>query len=154
VDVLSFGATKNGAINAEAVVVFDPALARTIPFLMKRGGQVLSKARFVSAQLARYAADDRWLERARQANAHAARLARELAALPGVSLVAPVEINMIFLRVPAAAVAALDRGPFDFYKLGRDLRFVCRHDQEPEGIDALVSCVREALRADAGRAAS
>jgi threonine aldolase len=154
VDVLSFGATKNGAINAEAVVVFDPALARTIPFLMKRGGQVLSKARFVSAQLARYAADDRWLERARQANAHAARLARELAALPGVSLVAPVEINMIFLRVPPAAVGALDRGPFDFYKLGRDLRFVCRHDQEPEGIDALVSCVREALQADAGRAAS
>ena len=67
---------------------------------MKRGGQVLSKARFVSAQLERYLADDRWLERARSANAHAADLARRLSALPGVELVAPVETNMIFLRLP------------------------------------------------------
>jgi len=147
VDVLSLGATKNGAINAEAVVVFDPELAQQIPFRMKRGGQVLSKARFVSAQLERYVADGRWLERARQANANAARLAGELTALPEVSLVAPVEINMLFLRMPGAAVAALDRGPFHFYKLGRDLRFVCRHDQEPEGMAALVRCVSEAVGA-------
>lgn len=145
VDVLSLGATKNGAINAEAVVVFDRALASEIPYRMKRGGQVLSKARFVSAQLARYVADDRWLERARQANAHAASLARALTALPGVTLVAPVEINMLFLRMPDAAVAALDRGPFRYYKLGRDVRLVCRHDQEAAGIDALVRCIRDAL---------
>jgi threonine aldolase len=145
VDVLSLGATKNGAINAEAVVVFDPALASEIPFRMKRGGQVLSKARFVSAQLERYVADDRWLERARQANANAAGLARRLAEVPGVSLVAPVEINMLFMRMPDAAVAALDRGPFRYYKLGRDVRFVCRHDQEAAGIAALVRCVREAV---------
>jgi threonine aldolase len=145
VDVLSLGATKNGAINAEAVVVFDPELAREIPYRMKRGGQVLSKARFVSAQLERYVADDCWLERARRANAHAAALARELAALPGVTLVAPVEINMLFLRMPEAAVAALDCGPFRYYKLGRDVRLVCRHDQEPDGIAALVDCVRAAV---------
>jgi threonine aldolase len=146
VDVLSLGATKNGAINAEAVVAFDPQLAREIPYRMKRGGQVLSKARFVSAQLERYVADDRWLERARRANASAATLARELTALPGVSLVAPVEINMLFLRMPDAAVAALDRGPFRYYKLGRDVRFVCRHDQATTELAALVRCIREAVR--------
>jgi threonine aldolase len=145
VDLLCFGATKNGAMNAEALVAFDPALSSEIPFLMKRGGQVLSKARFVSAQLARYVADGLWLERARKANANAGWLARELATLPGVSLVAPVEINMIFVRMPEAAVAALDAGSFDYYKLGRDLRFVCRHDQEREGIEALLRTVREAL---------
>ena len=145
VDVLSLGATKNGAINAEAVVVFDPALAREIPFRMKRGGQVLSKARFVSAQLERYVADDRWLDRAGLANSHAASLARQLVGLPGVALVAPVEVNMLFVRMPDAAVAALDRGPFRYYKLGRDVRFVCRHDQEAAGMDALVRCVREAI---------
>ena len=145
VDVLSLGATKNGAINAEALVVFDPALAREIPFRMKRGGQVLSKARFVSAQLERYVADDRWLERARRANANARELAQRLAEVPGVSLVAPVEINMLFVRMPDAAMAALDAGPFRYYKLGRDLRFVCRHDQEAAGMDALVRCVREAI---------
>jgi threonine aldolase len=145
VDVLSLGATKNGAINAEAVVVFDEALARDVPYLMKRGGQVLSKARFVSAQLARYVADDRWLDRARAANAHARSLAQRLAALPGVTLVAPVDINMLFLRMPEPAVAALDRGPFRYYKLGRDVRLVCRHDQESDGIEALVACIRDAL---------
>jgi threonine aldolase len=144
VDVLSLGATKNGAINAEAVVVFDRTLAQEIPYRMKRGGQVLSKARFVSAQLERYLADDRWLERARQANANAAALAARLTEIPGVTLVAPVEINMLFLRMPDAAVAAVDRGPFRYYKLGRDVRFVCRHDQEASGMEALVRCVREA----------
>ena len=145
VDILSFGATKNGAINAEAVVVFDEALAAEIPYRMKRGGQVLSKARFVSAQLERYLADDRWLARARQSNALAAGLARDLAAIPGVTFVAPVEINMLFVRMPEAAVAALDRGPFRYYKLGKDVRFVCRSDQEPQGIAALVACIRGAL---------
>jgi len=144
VDVLSFGATKNGAINAEAVVVFDESLAQAVPYRMKRGGQVLSKARFVSAQLDRYLADDRWLERAGRANAHATRLAREIGKLPGVSLAAPVEVNMLFLRLPDAVVAALDAAPFRYYKLGRDVRLVCRHDQEPEGLAALVGCIRAA----------
>ena len=145
IDVVSFGATKNGAMNAEAVLVFDPAVAARMPFLMKRGGQVVSKARFLSAQLERYLADDRWLERARRSNANAARLARRLQAIPGVELSGKVEINMLFARLPAAAVAALDCGPFRYYKLGREQRFVCRHDQEPAGMELLVTTVERAL---------
>jgi threonine aldolase len=144
VDVLSFGATKNGAMNAEAVVVFDPALAASLPYLMKRNGQVLSKARYVSAQLERYLADDRWLQRARMANDNARRLAERLEAT-GVEIVGDVEVNMLFTRMPADIVAALDRGPFRYYKLGLEQRFVCRHDTEPEGIDALVDTVAQAL---------
>ena len=145
IDVVSFGATKNGAMNAEAVLVFDPAAAARVPFLMKRGGQVVSKARFLSAQLERYLADDRWLERARRSNANAARLARRLQAIPGVELSGKVEINMLFARLPEAAVAALDCGPFRYYKLGREQRFVCRHDQEPAGMELLVTTVERAL---------
>jgi threonine aldolase len=145
VDVVSFGATKNGAINAEALLVFDPALAARVPFLMKRGGQVLSKARFVSAQLARYLADDLWLQRAGRANIIAAELARGLRDLR-VELIGDVQINMLFARLPERAVAALDRGPFRYYKLGRDQRFVCRHDQEPEGIALMLRTLAEALR--------
>jgi Threonine aldolase len=145
VDVVSFGATKNGAINAEALLVFDPALAARVPFLMKRGGQVLSKARFVSAQLARYLADDLWLQRARRANIIAAELARGLRDVR-VELIGDVQINMLFARLPERAVAALDRGPFRYYKLGRDQRFVCRHDQEPEGIALMLRTLAEALR--------
>jgi threonine aldolase len=144
VDVVSFGATKNGAMNAEAVVVFDEAVAATLPYLMKRGGQVLSKARYVSAQLERYLADDRWLRRASAANAHARALAERLLAA-GVELVGDVQVNMLFTRMPADVVAALDGGPFRYYKLGLDQRFVCRHDQEPEGVDALVQTVTRAL---------
>jgi threonine aldolase len=145
IDVVSFGATKNGAMNAEAVLVFDPAVAARVPFLMKRGGQVVSKARFLSAQLDRYLADGLWLERARRSNANAALLARRLQAIRGVELIGKVEINMLFARLPAAAVAALDRGPFRYYKLGLDQRFVCRHDQEPAGMDLLVTTIEQAL---------
>ena len=144
VDVVSFGATKNGAMNAEAVVVFDEEVARPLPYLMKRGGQVLSKARYVSAQLERYLADDRWLQRARAANDHARSLADRLRAA-GVELVGDVQVNMLFTRMPADVVAAVDRGPFRYYKLGLEQRFVCRHDQEAEGLDALVDCVARAL---------
>jgi hypothetical protein len=145
VDVLSLGATKNGAINAEAMVAFDRALAREIPYLMKRGGQVLSKARFVSAQLERYLADDRWLERARQANAHAAALAaRADVALPGVAGRTGRDQH----AVPAHARGrrgALDRGPFRYLqaRAGRAFRLPPRPGAA--GMEALVRCVREAV---------
>jgi threonine aldolase len=145
IDIVSFGATKNGAMNAEAVLVFDPVIAARLPYLMKRGGQVASKARFISAQLERYLADGRWLERARQSNANAARLARRLQAIRGVELICAAQINMLFTHLPEAAVAALDAGPFEYYKLGRNQRFVCRHDQEPAGMELLVSTIAQAL---------
>ncbi len=145
IDVVSFGATKNGAMNAEAVLAFDPAIAARVPFLMKRGGQVVSKARFLSAQLDRYLADDRWLDRARRANANASLLAAQLQTIRGVELIGRVEINMLFVRLPEAAIAALDAGPFRYYKLGRDQRFVCRHDQEPAGMELLVTTIERAL---------
>ena len=145
VDIVSFGATKNGAMNAEAILVFNDDVAARLPYLMKRGGQVVSKARFISAQLARYLEDTRWIDRARQANANAAALAARLRAIPGVELIGAVEVNMLFARLPEAVVAALDRGPFRYYKLGHDQRFVCRHDIEQEGMDLLVRTVTEAL---------
>jgi threonine aldolase len=146
IDIVSFGATKNGAMNAEAILVFDADLAARLPFLMKRGGQVVSKARFISAQLERYLADDLWLQRARRANAIAADLASRLGRIDGIELVSDVEINMLFVRLPERAVAALDRGPFRYYKLGSEQRFVCRHDQEPDGLDLLVRTLEEAVR--------
>jgi threonine aldolase len=145
IDIVSFGATKNGAMNAEAVLVFDPAIAARVPYLMKRGGQVVSKARFLSAQLDRYLADDRWLDRARQANANATWLAQRLRAMQGVAVIGQVEINMLFVRLPEAAIAALDGGPFRYYKLGRDQRFVCRHDQEAAGMDLLITTIERGL---------
>ena len=84
VDVLSFGATKNGAMAAEAVVFFDPAKAATMGWRRKRAAQLWSKHRFLAAQMDAYLADGLWLACARHANAMAARLADGLAAIPGV----------------------------------------------------------------------
>ncbi len=118
VDVLSLGATKNGAMAAEAVIFFRPELAAEFAERRKRGGHLLSKARFISAQLEAWLADDLWLANARTANAAARRLADGLAALPGVTFVHPVEANMVFAELPGASVAALEAEGFGFYRAG------------------------------------
>lgn len=100
VDVLSFGATKNGAMGVEAVVFFDAALATDFRYLRKRTGQLVSKNRFLAAQMLAYLADDRWMRNARHANAMADRLATRFGALPGVRLPLPVEANAVFAIVP------------------------------------------------------
>ena len=86
---------------------------------MKRGGLVLSKARFVSAQIERYLADDLWLERARHTNDMARRLAASLRRIPGVAIDVPVHINMVFATLPEAAIQELERRGYLFYRLGR-----------------------------------
>ncbi len=118
VDVLSFGATKNGAMAAEAVVFFDSAHADRMPFLRKRAGHLLSKMRFVSAQIEAYARDDVWRRNAVQANAAAARLVAGVSALPGVALVHPLQVNEIFIRLPAKVIDGLIADGFRFHPWG------------------------------------
>ena len=108
VDVLSLGGTKGGCFAAEAVVVFNPALADDLGFLRKRGGHLLSKMRFVSAQMEAWLASGLWLRLARHANAMADRLAAGLAAVPGAEIAFPVEANELFVRLPESAIAALE----------------------------------------------
>ena len=57
VDALSLGATKNGALSAEAIVVFDDSIADELVYRTKRSGHVTSKMRFQSAQLIAYLTD-------------------------------------------------------------------------------------------------
>jgi len=100
VDALSLGATKNGALAAEAVVFFDRALAAAFGYRRKRAGHLFSKMRFLSAQLEAYLSDDLWLRNARHANRLADRLAQGLAGLPGARLVYPVQANEVFVALP------------------------------------------------------
>jgi threonine aldolase len=115
VDVLSFGATKNGAMAAEAVVFFDPADARDFEYRRKKSGHLVSKMRFVSAQLDAYLTDDRWLARAAHANRLAARLADGLKAVSGVEIAHPVDANAVFVWLPDALAARLRDGGAAFY---------------------------------------
>ncbi len=107
VNVLSLGLTKNGAMSVEAVVCFDEDLAEDAAFRARRCGYTYSKMRFASAQITAAVKDGLWRRLASQANAAASNLAKGLGALPGVSILHPVEINHIFLRVPVAAAEAL-----------------------------------------------
>ena len=100
VDALSFGATKGGALAAEAVVFFDPARGADMPERRKRGGHLVSKHRFLAAQMEAYLADNLWLRLARHANAMADRLGESLAAA-GCAPVWPVEANEVFVTLPA-----------------------------------------------------
>ncbi len=116
VDVLCLGATKNGALAAEAVVFFDPELAANFERRRKQGGHLWSKLRFLSAQLLAYFASDLWLSNAAQANATAAALGQGLAALPGARLLQPVDANEVFVALPEAVVAGLEAQGFGFYR--------------------------------------
>ena len=104
VDILTLGATKNGALACEAVVFFDSARAENFAFQRKRGGQTLSKGRFLGAQMEAYLADGLWLRLAERANSSARRLARSLAATPGVRTAWPTEANEVFVVAPNALV--------------------------------------------------
>jgi threonine aldolase len=118
VDALSLGATKNGALGAEAIVFFDTARAGELAFRRKRAGHLFSKMRFLSAQLDAYVTGDLWRRNARHANDAASRLAEGLAALPGVSLRHPVEANELFVEMPEAMIVGLFAAGAKFYRWG------------------------------------
>jgi threonine aldolase len=146
VKVLSFGATKNGAMAAEAVIFFDPGLARGFEQRRKRGAHLWSKMRFMSAQLVAYLDDDLWLRNARRANAIATRLAEGLGAIPGVRMLHPVQANELFVVMPEGMVAALLAEGFGFYRWssrveGSDtvIRLVTSYATEPAGAEALIA---------------
>ncbi|HIK53757.1 MAG TPA: low specificity L-threonine aldolase [Synechococcales cyanobacterium M55_K2018_004] len=116
VDVLSFGATKNGALAAEAVVFFNPEQAQDFIYRRKRGGHLFSKMRFLSAQLEAYLEQDLWLKNAAHANHMAQVLAQGLATVPGIELCYPVQANEIFAALPRPVLEGLLADGFQFYQ--------------------------------------
>src|SRR5690606_13417438 len=87
VDVLCLGASKNGALMAEAIVFFDLSLAQDFAYRVKRSGQMAAKARFFGAQFCAWLKDEHWLALARQANHVARQLGEELGRLAGTRIV-------------------------------------------------------------------
>ena len=138
VDALSFGFVKNGGISAEALIFFDPGLADATLYRRKRAGHLLSKGRYLAAQILAMLKDDVWLRNARAANAAAARLAEAA----GDRLVLPVEANEVFLKVSPEEAAALRAKGFDFYDWGPgEARLVTSWDSDPAHIEALAEAI-------------
>ncbi len=152
VDVLSFGATKNGALGAEAIILFRTELAEEMAFRHKRAGQLASKMRYISAQLAAYIEDGLWLRLADHANRMCGALAKGLEVLDGVRLDAFGGANELFVELPGEAVIALREEGFQFYdwpetiaaEAGRrsTIRLVTSHDNSESDVDGLVAAVK------------
>lgn len=119
VEALSFGFTKNGAMAAEAVVLFAPDLVEGLAERRKRGGHLWSKGRFIAAQALGLLEHDLWLDLARSANAQAARLASGLAAR-GLKAAFPVEANEVFVHLPAATHERLQAAGAHYYVWASD----------------------------------
>jgi threonine aldolase len=146
VDALSFGATKNGAFAAEAVVFFDKARAQGFGFRRKRAGHLWSKMRFLAAQLDAYLEGDLWLANARHANRLAVELARGLSAIRNVRLEHPVEANELFVSLPEQVIRGLEADGFRFYRwlneASTTLRLVTSFESDPAHVSAFIASAR------------
>jgi threonine aldolase len=142
VDVLSFGVIKNGGMNAEAVVFFNPALVADFEYRRKRAGQLFCKGRYASVQLLAYLESGLWRRNAERTNALAARIA---AAAPQY-LSVPCETNQVFMQLGQARIDALTAQGFGFYSWGPagsgECRFVCSWDTSDKDVDALCAALR------------
>jgi threonine aldolase len=142
VDLLSFGATKNGALAAEAIVCFDTTRAEEIARRRKRGGQVFSKGRYAAAQLLAYLDGDLWLRLAARAN----DLARRLGEAAGAHLSHPVETNQVFINPGAAGLGALRARGAEFYDWGLEgsgeARLVVSWNQKEADVEAMCAALR------------
>jgi len=138
VDALSFGFVKNGGLNAECLILFDTELADEVAVRRKRAGHLLSKGRYLAAQILAMLEDDLWLENARAANA----AARKLAIAAPHRLVYPVEANELFLKVTPDEASALRAQRFDFYDWGPgEIRLVTSWDQQGGALDRLATAI-------------
>jgi threonine aldolase len=138
VDALSFGFVKNGGLSAEALILFDPELAEATRYRRKRGGHLLSKGRYLAAQLLAMIDGGLWLDNARAANAAALKLAESC----GDRLLHPVEANELFVRLSVDEAARLRSQGFDFYDWGTGAaRLVTSWDSDRETVGRLADAI-------------
>jgi threonine aldolase len=147
VDAISFGATKNGALGAEAVITLTPAMAEAVPFVRKSAMQLASKMRFISAQLLALLSDDLWLRNAAHANAMAARLDAAVRMIPGVQVVRPAQANAVFAVLPRDVTERLQQR-FRFYTWDvatGEVRWMCAWDTTEADVDAFAAAVADEM---------
>ena len=141
VDVLCFGGSKNGIALGEAVVFFNPELAREFDYRCKQGGQLASKMRFLSAPWVGMLQDGAWLRHAKHANAMARRLEAAIRPLPGVEIAHPVQTNTVFVRLPDEVIQGMYQRGWKFYThvSADSARLMTSWDTTPEDVEAFAA---------------
>jgi threonine aldolase len=145
IDVLSFGATKNGCIAAEAIIFFKPELVGNLAFLMKRAGHLLSKMSFVSAQLDAYISNNVWLKNAKHANAMGKKLSEGLNRHKNIKLAYPTDANEIFVKMPKDIIDQLNSEGYtinDDEWDGNAVRLVTAWNTDSSDIDTFLNFIK------------
>ena len=147
VDALCFGGTKNGMNATEAVVFFNPGLAREFNYRVKQAGQLAAKTRFAAAQWIGMLETGAWLRHAAHANAMAQKLAAGLRPLPQVRFIVEPEVNGVFIEMAPATAEALWARGWHFYRfIGENgYRLMCSWATRPDEVDRFVADLRSAL---------
>ena len=151
-DIVSFGATKNGAVLAESVVFLDPALADEFKYVRKQSAQLASKMRYISAQYVALLEDGLWRRNAQNANDMARLLAERVAAIDGVRITQPVEANEIFAVLPQDVIAPLAE-EYDFYvwdERACEVRWVTSWDTTVADVDRFADGIARACAGAVG----
>ncbi len=144
-DIVSFGATKNGALGCEAVVALNPTLTDGFLWLRKQTLQLGSKMRFLAAQFDALLTDELWLRSAQHANAMARRLAERLGPIEGVTVTRPIESNAVFAQLAPDVIGVLQER-FDFYvwdEVSSEVRWMCSWDTTEADVDAFAAAIAE-----------
>ena len=145
IDVLSFGATKNGCIAAEAIIFFKKDLVGNVAFLMKRAGHLLSKMRFVSAQLDAYISNDVWLRNAKHANKMGKKLSDGLKDHSDINLAYPTEANEVFATFPRNKIDHLNSEGYQINEDewdGKAVRLVAAWNTQDTDVDHLLNSLK------------
>ncbi len=147
VDVMTLGMTKNGAVFGEVVVFVRPELATRARFVRKQAGQLVSKSRFVAAQVLALLDDDLWLRHAGHANEMAARLADRVRDVPGLTLVRDPEVNSLFVQLPPERIGRLQDWSFfwDWEPSDGLVRWMTSWATTPDDVDVFADGVAELL---------
>jgi len=147
VDILSFGSTKNGMMFGEAVLVFNPELAKDFFYRRKQGMQLHSKMRFISAQFEAMLSNDLWKRNATHANVMAKKLEQGLQTVPQITITQSVDGNGVFAKFPKEIIPELQKEIFFYVWNDRtgEVRLMCSFDTKEEEIGRFVSKIKELI---------
>lgn len=145
IDVLSFGGTKNGMMMGEAVLFFNPELAKSTKYIRKQSMQLYSKMRFVSAQFLAYFNNELWKRNATHSNKMAKLLEKQVREIPAIQLTQEVEANGVFAIVPREIIPLLQEKYF-FYMWDEhrsEVRWMTSFDTQEEDIDNFTALIKK-----------
>lgn len=147
VDILSFGGTKNGMMFGEAILVFDPELAKNFFYRRKQSMQLHSKMRFISSQFEAMLSNDLWKRNATHSNTMAKKLEAGLRTIPQLTITQSVDGNGVFAKFPKEIISELQKEIFFYVWNDRthEVRLMCSFDTKEEEINQFVKKIKELI---------